>query len=368
MSVNHNENGDQIREDVDRFRSIQTASGVFISALETSHDWLTSYDCLGLMKNCSLPEHFETSAVREEDQFDEAPDEDEDLDARFNPPSDSINDGSGEQGHPGGGSSDEVVDEMEDNPENTPEDTPGYDTGGASKEHSSGTNNNATTNKMAGESDRKKTKATKGKDPGGAVSKGFGDDPVPSKGKNTAKGKAKKGAENTAAKKGTKNTTAGESWESTKADINYPYKKREFCLPKKTRKLGIRVAYESTTLAEVRPHGTDATLHGWRSLAIPIIEETQGPKNLWNTDRGVIDNGGASDPNSDEDGESDNERDFFYQSYEQGSFPNGRPAVAPEDEDTGIYQENVSPGRSVPAPVVPAEDDRAAGDADDMEL
>ncbi len=51
----------------DRFRKIQTEQGLFVSALESTYDWRTSYDCLGRVKNGinRLTEVFERSAERE---------------------------------------------------------------------------------------------------------------------------------------------------------------------------------------------------------------------------------------------------------------------------------------------------------------
>jgi hypothetical protein len=77
IRVIESKKGTQI--DDDRFHNIQSKQGVFISAFESSYDWLTSYDCLDLVKVGDILEHFETSAVREEDWFDGPPGDDEDL-------------------------------------------------------------------------------------------------------------------------------------------------------------------------------------------------------------------------------------------------------------------------------------------------
>jgi hypothetical protein len=62
----------------DRFREIKVGE-VFISALESSHDWATSYDCLGLVQTGSAHITIETSAVREEDLVEGESDEEESI-------------------------------------------------------------------------------------------------------------------------------------------------------------------------------------------------------------------------------------------------------------------------------------------------
>jgi hypothetical protein len=39
---------------------------------------------------------------------------------------------------------------------------------------------------------------------------------------------------------------------------------------------GIRVTYKPTMIAAVGRHGANVTLHGWRSFAMPVIEEALG--------------------------------------------------------------------------------------------
>ncbi|KAI4908169.1 hypothetical protein J4E90_008793 [Alternaria incomplexa] len=69
----------------DRWGQIQTKQGLFISARESSWDWLTSYDCLGPVKTGWYPE---TSAVRDDpedwieaDDLDSESDRDSQVDA-----------------------------------------------------------------------------------------------------------------------------------------------------------------------------------------------------------------------------------------------------------------------------------------------
>ena len=67
IRVEGSDDKDSVRLAVDdRFHRIQTDHGVFIAALECSRDWLTSYDCLDYVQSGSITTKFELSAVRDE--------------------------------------------------------------------------------------------------------------------------------------------------------------------------------------------------------------------------------------------------------------------------------------------------------------
>jgi len=484
ISVRSNKNGGQI--DDDRFHSIQTTSGVFITALESSHDWLTSYDCLGLVKNCGIPEHLETSAVRDEDRFYGSPGEDEDLDEPFDPPSDEMdgdNDGGkGQEFEPAGDSSSQNL-------------------AATSEEEPDDTGRELRSGKQLSSSPMPKAKRVKRKPDAtqaNTVSKGAGDDAAP------VKGMKKKGASKPAAKEGTEGPTEDESRKKVTARIDYPYNKREFCLPKKTRRvnegrlpstmwaeatdgrrerhvgmakapfspvnspphspivpdtvdmstipdgndlpnepklrrckhgnttcrawwthatdecwalpeeptslptsrmdidapvlldvpegsrktyhgrlhdhygrmilgkvkwprIGIRVPYEPTTLtpAENVKH-MNAPLQGWRSLAVPVIEKALHEKNQWNSDPDPTDSGDEYDEG--DEGESDDEDDLFRISYEQGSFPNGRPApvIPPTIAPAPTAPDDTATASAATEAIAPAEDDEVGDDAEDL--
>ena len=503
--VRTNAEGGQIDED--RFRRIQTASGVFVAARESSHDWLTSYDCLGLVKICGIPEHFETSAVRDEDRFYDSPDEDEDFDAPFDPPSDEMeggNDGEHEEGV--GPANDGASEDLEDDGgDDLPVDGDGEapQATAMSGEEPDDTGRQLRNGKQLSSSPMPKAKRVKRKTDGAqanTVSKGTGNDAGP------AKGSKKKGASKPAPGNGTKGSTEDESRERVTASIDYPYNKREFCLPKKTRwveddrllstvwaeatdgrrerhvgmiekpyspvnspprspidpdvvdmstipdgnglpnepklrrcthgnttcrtwthatdecwslqeeptslptnrmeidapvmldvpegsrktyhgrlhdhygrrgrgkaiwpRVGIRVPYEPTTLtpAENVKH-INAPLQGWRSLAVPIIEEAQHEKIKWNMDPDPTDSGDEYDEGDEGDeGDSDDEDDLFRMSYEQGSFPNGRPApvIPPTMAPGPTAPDDTATANAATEGVVPAEDDPVDDGAEDL--
>jgi hypothetical protein len=493
--------------DVDMFRKNRTASGVFIAALESSHDWLTSYDCLGLVKNCNIPENFETSAVREEDRFYESPNEDEDFDMQFNP------------------LSNETVDERDEEGEASGKPARGSANGSSRAVDPADTGRELRNGKKLSCSPRTKAKRPTEKK-GAAQSKG----PVPKVRKNVghgaapAKGKTKKGSGKPDAKRLTIKAIEDESSKKVRANIDYPYNKLEFCLPKKTRqvsegrlsptewaeatdgrrerhvgmvhrpvspvnspphppikpdaaemstipqaggsmldqpklrrcqhgnatcrawwthatdecwaldeeptslptnrmeidapvmldvpegsrktyhsrlhdhygrrghgkarwpRLGIRVPYEPTTLAGPKRDDANASLRGWHSLAMPIVEEGLHKDKKWNLDPDPTNNvssrneaGGSDDEDGDD---SDDEGDLFRMSYQQGSFPDGRPAPiipptvapgnpAPDDaapasvDLVGIASVNAGSAGVAPADVVRTENDQT-DDAEDL--
>ncbi|KAI4624694.1 hypothetical protein J4E83_004370 [Alternaria metachromatica] len=267
--VRTNAEGGQIDED--RFRRIQTASGVFLAALESSHDWLTSYDCLGLVKICGIPEHFETSAVRDEDRFYDSPDEDEDFDAPFDPPSDEMeggNDGEHEEGVES--ANDGANDDLEDDGgDDLPVDGDGEapHATAMSGEEPDDTGRQLRNGKQLSSSPMPKAKRVKRKT-GGAqantVSKGAGNDAGPA---NVPK---KKGASKPVPGNGTKGSTEDESRERVTASIDYPYNKREFCLPKKTRWVE-----DGRLLSTVWAEATD----GRRERHVGMIKRPYSPVN-----------------------------------------------------------------------------------------
>ena len=63
-SLIHVRDGSDGKETIDSFRKMQTREGIFISALESSYDWRTSYDFLGPVKS-GLQQQFEISEERE---------------------------------------------------------------------------------------------------------------------------------------------------------------------------------------------------------------------------------------------------------------------------------------------------------------
>ncbi|PZD24653.1 hypothetical protein A1F96_09161, partial [Pyrenophora tritici-repentis] len=65
-------NGPKGKETIDSFRKLQTSQGIFISAMESSYDWRTSYDFLGPVK-CGFHQQFTLSEERE--TIDEPPEE-----------------------------------------------------------------------------------------------------------------------------------------------------------------------------------------------------------------------------------------------------------------------------------------------------
>ena len=128
--------------------------------------------------------------------------------------------------------------------------------------------------------------------------------------------------------------------------------------------MGIRVAYEPTTLCHISrneratPEDDDspdrhieATIQGWRSLAMPLIEPvvdsvTGNILNPWNpkpdtgyeipTLGGVVGSavGGGVDGGEGDDSDSDLENDGFYSSYRQCSALGGHAT----DDNTGINE------------------------------
>ncbi|KAI5372039.1 hypothetical protein J4E82_009263 [Alternaria postmessia] len=107
-----------------------------------------------------------------------------------------------------------------------------------------------------------------------------------------------------------------------------------------------------------------------RSMAVPIIKTPQLP---WasSNDGLAIERVSREDNADDDGGESDNEGDLFFRSYEDECFPNGRnaPSVSPvtgeESEDLETAVEDVIPANVAPAVVVSGEDNRA-GEAQDL--
>ncbi|KAI4646026.1 hypothetical protein J4E93_005605 [Alternaria ventricosa] len=344
--VETNAEGGQVDED--RFRGIQTASGVFVAARESSHDWLTSYDCLGLVKICGIPEHFETSAVRDEDQFYDSPDEDEDFDAPFDPPSDEMeggNDGEHEEGV--GPANDGANEDLEDDEgDDLPVDGDGEapQATDMSAEEPDDTGRQLRNGKQLSSSPMPKAKRVRSKT-GGAqavtVSQGAGNDAGP------AKGSKKKGASKPAPGNGTKGPTEDESRRRVTASIDYPYNKREFCLPKKTRWVE-----DGRLLSTVWAEATD--------------EEAQHKKIKWNMDPDLTDSGDEYDEG--DEGESDDEGDLFRISYERGSFPNGRPApvIPPTMAPGPTAPDDIATASAATEAVAPAEDDEVGAGAEDL--
>jgi hypothetical protein len=107
-----------------------------------------------------------------------------------------------------------------------------------------------------------------------------------------------------------------------------------------------------------------------RSMAVPIIKTPQLPWASLN-DGLAIERVSREDNADDDGGESDNEGDLFFRSYEDECFPNGRnaPSVSPvtgeESEDLETAVEDVIPANVAPAVVVSGEDNRA-GEAQDL--
>ncbi|KAI4607483.1 hypothetical protein J4E80_009596 [Alternaria sp. BMP 0032] len=441
--VRTNAEGGQIDED--RFRRIQTASGVFLAALESSHDWLTSYDCLGLVKVCGIPEHFETSAVRDEDRFYDSPDEDEDFNAPFDPPSDEMEGGNdGEHGEGIGPANDGANDDLEDDGgDDLPLDGDGEapQATAMSGEEPDDNGRQLRNGKQLSSSPMPKAKRVKIKT-GGArantVSKGTGNDAGP------AKGSKKKGASKPTSGDGTKEPTEDESRERVTASIDYPYNKREFCLPKKTRRVN-EGRLPSTVWAEATdgrrerhvgmikrpyspvnspphspidpdavdistipdgngvpnepklrrckhgnaicrawwPHATDEcwSLHeeptslptNRMEIDAPVMldvpegsQEAQHEKIKWNMDPDPTDSGDEYDEG--DEGDSDDEDDLFRMSYEQGSFPNGRPApvIPPTMAPGPTAPDDTATANAATEGVVPAEDNPVDDGAEDL--
>ena len=75
-SLVHVRDGPNGKETIDSFRKMQTREGIFISALESSSDWRTSYDFLGPVKS-GLHQQFEISEERE--TIDKEPEEGHDT-------------------------------------------------------------------------------------------------------------------------------------------------------------------------------------------------------------------------------------------------------------------------------------------------
>jgi hypothetical protein len=128
----------------------------------------------------------------------------------------------------------------------------------------------------------------------------------------------------------------------------------------KRRKLGTVLAKDADRRA----------LYEVRSMAVPIINMPQLP---WATsnDGLAIEHISREDDADDDGGESDNEGDLFFRSYEDECFPNGRdapsvsPATGEESEDLETALEGVVPADVAPAVVVSGEDNEA-GDAQDL--
>jgi hypothetical protein len=120
----------------------------------------------------------------------------------------------------------------------------------------------------------------------------------------------------------------------------------------KRRKLGTVLAKDANRRA----------LYEVRSMAVPVINT---PQEHW-----APLNDSSRDDSGEGGGESDNEGDLFFTSYEDECFPNGRnvpsvsPATGEESEDLETAPEDVMPADIAPAVVVSGED-KEAGDAQD---
>jgi len=127
------------------------------------------------------------------------------------------------------------------------------------------------------------------------------------------------------------------------------------------------VPYEPTTLTPAENvKSINEPLQGWRSLAVPIIEKGQHELNQWNMDPDPTDSGDEYDEG--DEGESDDEGDLFRVSYEQGSFPNGRPApvIPPTLAQAPTAPDDTATASADTEAVAPAEDDQVGGDAGDL--